>query len=236
MALVYDFARNSTHFTFWLGKRDKDHGVVTLWLHVQKACWCLEHPDRGLPRICQIIPPLEILQEVFPFTTHRYAQAYHLLSDGNLSRYPDIRYDLFCAAAPLFLILLWNGLENGHARVFREQGRHFPRVFQTMMYEIFLLYLGKQLINMVLAVHWASQVPSYHEDDWLFRMIDFMLDSAAMDTWFASMVIVIGWVVDCMLHRETPAQNLHFYWLVLCIILQNKYSVTLSDSPILMWH
>ena len=105
-----------------------------------------------------------------------------------------------------------------------------------MMYEIFLLYLGKQLINMVLAVHWASQVPSYHEDDWLFRMIDFMLDSAAMDTWFASMVIVIGWVVDCMLHRETPAQNLHFYWLVLCIILQNKYSVTLSDSPILMWH
>ena len=227
MALVYDFARNATHFTFWLGKRDKDHGVVTLWL---------EHPDRGLPRICQIIPPLEVLQEVFPFTTHRYAQAYYLLSDENLSRYPDIRYDLLCAAAPLFLILLWNGLENGHARVFREQGRRFPRVFQTMMYEIFLLYLGKQLINMVLAVLWASQIPSYHEDDWLFRMIDYMFDSAAMDTWFASMVIVIGWAVDCMLHRETPAQNLHFYWLVLCIILQNKYSVTLSDSPILMWH
>ena len=102
------------------------------------------------------------------------------------------------------------------------------------MYELLLLYLGKQFFNMALALHWVLHVAPYQES-WLIGMMDLMIDSATMDIWFCYMVILIVWAVDCVLHQENPAQNLRMGWLALNLILQDL-SISLADSPILMWH
>ena len=104
-----------------------------------------------------------------------------------------------------------------------------------MMYELLLLYLGKQFINMVLALHWLSQVAP-DQESWLIGLMDLMIDSSAMDTWFLYMVIVILWSIDCILHEEGPAQNLRMQWIALNMMLQEDMSISLSDSPILVWH
>lgn len=168
-----------------------------------------------------------------PYTFHRYAHFFYLLSDQNLTMYQDPRQVLFYAAAPVFISAFWSILEAVHERTLGVNERRMAPVFPEIGLRLAHIYIGFKVVNLVFCLDRILQGVSYAHMGLI--ALDLWIESIAMDGWFILYILFIFWLAKCLIRQDTLARIVRRQWYALDLHRAFAHYKTL-DLPILAWH
>ena len=162
-----------------------------------------------------------------PYTFHRYAQFFYLLSDEKLTMYQDPRQVLFYAAAPIFIAAFWSILEAIYRRMLGENQRRPAPVFPNIVFRLVHIYFGFKVVDLVLCLGGILQGATYQQMS--LTALDLWIESIVMEVWFVIYVLFILWLAEFLIVQDTLARMIRREW-------RELHRTVGLDLPILVWH